>query len=123
MKRVLLAGLASFLFACGGGPKAPPLRNFNYGSPTTQSGSQTSTAAEADSSLRSIAGVGQTSTPTSAPQLADELTTSVGGSSAVFAPLPAEVRTQVQSSALRGVRGAALTVGDQHCVSTTDTKV
>ena len=123
MKRVLLAGLASFIFACGGGPKAPELRNFNYGAPTTPSGTQSSTAAEADSSLRSIAGVGQTSTPTAAPQLADSLTGDLGGAAAIFAPLPEAVRAPVQNAALRGVRGAALTVGNQNCVSTTDTKV
>ena len=57
MKRVLLAGLASFLFACGGGPKAPPLRDFSYGSPTTPSASQAGTASNAQSSFQSIAGV------------------------------------------------------------------
>src|SRR5215470_415372 len=104
MKRVLLAGFASFLFACGGGPKAPALRNFNYGSPTTPTGTQASTASTAQSSLQSIAGVG-------------------GGSLALFEPLPAAVRTQVQNNAIRGVNSAALTVGNQNCVSATDTKV
>ena len=47
MKRVLLAGIASFLFACGGGLKAPALRNFNYGAATTPSASQASTASSA----------------------------------------------------------------------------
>ena len=125
MKRVLLAGFASLLFACGGGPKAPALRNFNYGSPSTPSGSQAATASTAQSSLQSIAGVGgQVSTPTGAPTLADELTGDLGGGAlALFAPLPAEVRTQVQNSAIRGVNSAALTVGNQNCVSATDTKV
>jgi hypothetical protein len=125
MKRVLLAGIASFLFACGGGPTAPALRNFNYGAPTAPSASQASTASSAESSLQSIAGAaGQVSTPTSAPTLADDLTNQMGaGALATFAPLPAEVRTQVQNSALRGVNGAALTVGNQNCVSTSGTKV
>lgn len=125
MKRVLLAGIASFLFACGGGPTAPALRTFNYGTPTTPTAAQASTASTGESSLQSIACVGgQVSTPTSAPTLADALTGGLGsGALAVFEPLPAAVRTQVQNSALRGVSGAALTVGNQNCVSTSDTKV
>jgi len=124
MKRVLLAGLASFLFACGGGPKAPPLRDFSYGSPTTPSASQAGTASSAQSSFQSIAGVGgQNSAPTSAPTLADDLTSELGQASAVFAPLPVEVRAPVQASAIRGMRSAALTVGDSHCVSSTATSV
>jgi hypothetical protein len=125
MKRVLLAGLASFLFACGSsGPKAPPLRNFNYGSPTTPSSVQTSTASSAQSGLQSVAGVGgQSSSPTSAPTLTDELTSDLGQASAVFAPLPVEVRAPVQASAIRGMRSAALTVGDGQCVSSTPTSV
>ncbi|HTS80746.1 MAG TPA: hypothetical protein VMH40_09130 [Myxococcaceae bacterium] len=125
MKRVLLAGLASFLFACGSsGPKAPELRSFSYGAPGTPDTTQSSTADTAQTSFQSIAGVGgQSSTPTSAPTLADELTSNLGQAAAVFAPLPAEVRTPVQNSALRGVRGAALTVGNSNCVSSTDTSV
>ena len=126
MKRVLLAGIASFLFACGSSvPKAPALRSFNYGSPTTPSATQAGTASTGESSLQSIAGVGgQVSTPTTAPTLADELAGGLGsGALAVFEPLPAAVRTQVQNSALRGVNGAALTVGNQNCVTTSDTKV
>jgi hypothetical protein len=125
MKRVLLAGIASCLFACGGGPQAPALRNFTYGAPTAPSASQSSTASGAESSLQSIAGVGgQSSAPTGAPTLADSLSNELGGGAfALFAPLPAEVRTQVQNNALRGVHTAALTVGNEACVSTTDTKV
>ena len=124
MKRVLLAGFASFLFACGGGPKAPALRNFSYGSPTTPNASQTSTADMAENSFQSIAGVGgQSSTPTAAPTLADELTSDLGQSAAVFAPLPTEVRASVQQTALRGMRSAALTVGDSNCVSSSATSV
>jgi len=124
MKRVLLAGLASFLFACGGGPKAPPLRDFSYGSPSAPSATQASTASSAQSSLQSIAGVGgQSSTPTSAPTLTDDLTSDLGEASAVFTPLPAEVRAPVQASAIRGMRSAALTVGDGSCVSSSPTSV
>jgi hypothetical protein len=124
MKRLLLAGFASFLFACGGGPKAPPLRNFSYGPPGAPSATQASAANNAEGGFQSIAGVGgQSSTPTSAPTLTDELTSSLGEASAVFAPLPAEVRAPVQASAIRGMRSAALTVGDSHCVSSTATSV
>lgn len=124
MKRVLLAGIASFLFACGGAPKAPELRTFNYGSPTTPSSTQASTASTAQSSLQSIAGVGgMSSTPTTAPTLADDLTSNLGGTLAIYEPLPAAVRAPVQNTAIRGIRSAALTVGNQNCVSTSDTKV
>jgi hypothetical protein len=124
MKRVLLAGIASFLFACGGGPKAPALHSFNYGSPATPNGTQASTASTAQSSFQSIAGVGgMSSTPTSAPTLTDELTSDLGQAAAVFEPLPAEVRTPVQNAAIRGVRSAALVVGNQNCVSSSATSV
>jgi len=124
MKRVLLAGIASFIFACGGGPTAPALRNFNYGSATTPDPTQASTASTAQSSFRSIAGVGgSSSTPTAAPTLADELTSDLGQAAAVFAPLPAEVRAPVQNSAIRGMRSAALVVGNQNCVSSTANSV
>jgi len=124
MKRILLAGIASFLFACGGGPKAPALRTFNYGAPTTPSSTQATTASTAQSSLQSIAGVGgMSSSPTVAPTLADDLTSGPVGTLALFAPLPAEVRAPVQNTAIRGMGSAALTVGNQNCVSTTDTKV
>jgi hypothetical protein len=124
MKRVLLAGLASVLFACGGGPKAPELRNFSYGAPTTPGPTQSGTAQNAASSFQSIAGVGgQSSVPTSAPTLTDSLTSQLGQAAAVFAPLPTEVRAPVQNSATIGVQRAALTVGDQHCVSSSPTSV
>ena len=104
MKRILLAGIASFLFACGGGPKAPALRTFNYGAPTTPSSTQATTASTAQSSLQSIAGVGgMSSSPTVAPTLADDLTSGPGGTLALFAPLPAEVRAPVQNTAIRGM--------------------
>jgi len=123
MKRLLRAGLASLLFACGG-LSAPPLHNFSYSSPSTPTGTQASTASEAQSSFQSIAGVGgMSSTPTSAPTLTDELTSSLGQAAAVFEPLPVEVRAPVQNSALRGVRSAALSVGNSDCVTSTTTSV
>jgi len=124
MKRVLLAGIASFLFACGGGPTAPALHSFNYGSPATPNGTQASTASVAQSSFQSIAGVGgMASTPTSAPTLTDELTSDLGQAAAVFEPLPTEVRAPVQNAAIRGMRSAALTVGNQNCVTSSATSV
>jgi hypothetical protein len=125
MKRVLLAGLASFLFACGGGgPSAPALRNFTYGTPTAPSGTQAATADTAQSSLGDVAGVGGQSSPTGAPTLADSLANELPpGGTAVFAPLPAAARAAGEEGALRAMRGAGLTIGNSNCVSETATSV
>lgn len=126
MKRVLLATIAGFLFGCGGGISAPPLRSFSYGTPTTPSASQSAAASTAQSNLQGVAGVGgQSSSPTGAPTLADELANQLpAGGTAVLAPLPTEAaRAAGQEGALRAMRSAGLSVGNSNCVSSTATSV
>ncbi len=128
MKRIVLAAIASSLFACGGGG-APALHSFTYGTPTTPSATQASTASDAQSSLQSVAGVGgSSSAPTSAPTLTDELTSALPQSgTALFAPLPTAAQPQAQAAgqdgALRAMRSAGLSVGNSNCVSQTATSV
>ena len=126
MKRVLLAGLASFLFACGGGgPSAPALHNFSYGTPTTPSTTQQATADTAQSSLQTVTGAGGgTASPTSAPTLTDELASGLPMSgTAKFAPLPAQAQAAGPDGALRAMRSAGLSVGNSNCVTSTATSV
>lgn len=125
MKRVLLAGLASFLFACGGGSNAPALRNFSYGTPTAPSASQQATADTAQGGLQTVTGAGGgTASPTSAPTLADELSSGLPMSgTAKFAPLPVQAQAAGPDGALRAMRSAGLSVGNSNCVTSTDTSV
>jgi len=125
MKRLLFfTGLAGALVGCGSGlPTPPPLPTFNYGTPSTQlSPEQSNAASMGESELSSASGAsGQTSDPTAAARLADDLGTNLPSSALAAIPSSGAALRSVSITSpeapARAIRGAALSIGDSQCVT------
>ena len=132
MKRVLLlAGVAGALVGCGSGlPTPPALPNFNYGTPTSSLSSEQSNASStAQSGIGNASGAnGSAVTPTAAPVLADELAADLP-SSALLKSAPSgeaalgSLAVPSSAQAASAFRSSGLSVGNNSCITQTDTKV
>ena len=125
MKRLLFfTGLAGALVGCGSGlPTPPPLPTFNYGTPSTQlSPEQSNAASLGESELANASGAtGQTSDPTAAARLADDLATNLPSSALAAVPSSDAALRSISipspEASARAIRGAALSIGDSQCVA------